>query len=111
MHPTTNVVIDVRYCGFGQFFDKRKSTTWKKIPGYNFSVNYAGGEFLRGDLGTDVLGFGDAGGRLVVNQTIGVVENGYWMGDGTSAGLMGLAYSILVSGARELGYDSVIKTL
>jgi hypothetical protein len=111
VNPNTNVVIDVRYCGFGQTYDRRRSTTWNKILSYPFNVGYAGGEFLRGDLGTEMLGFGDAGGRLVVNQTIGVVETGYWVGDGASAGLMGLAYPALVSGARELGYDSVMTTL
>jgi hypothetical protein len=86
------------------------------MPGYNFSVNYTGGEFLSGELGTDHLGIGDVGngggtGGLVVRQTIGVVDSGYWVGDGISSGLMGLAYPALVSGASTLKYQSVMFTL
>ena len=50
-------------------------------------------------------------GRLSVNQTVGVVESGFWVGDGISSGLMGLAYSALVSGASELRYRSVMVSL
>ncbi len=47
----------------------------------------------------------------IVNQTVGVVQQGYWDGDGVSSGLMGLAYSRLASGSSAVGYESVIFTL
>lgn len=75
-------------------------------------MNYTGGEFLLGELGKEELGIGEEkNGRLTVNQTVGVVRSGYWVGDGISSGLMGLAYSALVSGAQELRYTSVMVTL
>ena len=102
-------------CGFNASYDPSTSPTWKPLRGHDFSVSYTGGEFLRGELGTEQLGIGGVsrgtGPKLVVNQTIGVVEEGYWYGDGISSGLMGLAYPALVSGARTLKYDSVMFTL
>jgi hypothetical protein len=115
LNPNTYATIDVRYCGFGTPFNTSGSRRWRSIPGYNFSVNYTGGEFLSGELGTDHLGIGEVGngggtGGLVVRQTIGVVDSGYWVGDGISSGLMGLAYPALVSNS-ELKYQSVMFTL
>ncbi|KAI8931767.1 hypothetical protein NX059_011407 [Plenodomus lindquistii] len=102
-------------CGFNASYDPNTSPTWKSIPDFDFSVNYTGGEFLRGELGTEQLGIGGVseGGEpvLVVEQTIGVVEEGYWVGDGVSSGLMGLAYPALVSGADTLGYNSSMFSL
>ncbi|KAF2848685.1 acid protease [Plenodomus tracheiphilus IPT5] len=102
-------------CGFNASYDPTTSRTWTSIPNFGFSVNYTGGEFLRGELGVEELGVGGvgAGGApvLIVNQTIGVVEEGHWVGDGRSSGLMGLAYPALVSGASELHYNSSMFTL
>lgn len=102
-------------CGFNASYDPKSSQTWKAIPKFGFSVNYTGGEFLSGKMGTELLGIGDAGigdgSTLKVNQTIGVVETGYWQGDGLSSGLMGLAYPALVSGAQTLQYNSSMFTL
>ena len=47
--------------------------------------------------------------NLTVRQTIGVVERGWWMGDGISSGLMGLAYGALTLGGS--GYDTVVGSL
>ncbi|KAI1665539.1 Eukaryotic aspartyl protease [Pyrenophora tritici-repentis] len=106
-------VIDTQYCGFNRTFDTSSSRTWREVEGWQFGVNYTGGEFLVGELGWDILGVGGDGGkgRLSVNQTVGVVESEFWVGDGISSGLMGLAYSALVSGARELRYRSVMVSL
>jgi hypothetical protein len=115
LNSNTYATIDVRYCGFGTPFNTSGSRRWRSIAGYNFSVNYTGGEFLSGELGTDHLGIGEVGngggtGGLVVRQTIGVVDSGYWVGDGISSGLMGLVYPALVSNS-ELKYQSVMFTL
>ncbi|KAH9876684.1 hypothetical protein J1614_003816 [Plenodomus biglobosus] len=115
LNPNNRLPLLPTTCGFNASYNPDMSPTWKSIPDYEFSVNYTGGEFLRGELGTEELGIGGVGtdGRplLVVNQTIGVVEEGYWVGDGVSSGLMGMAYPALVSGARELGYNSSLFTL
>jgi hypothetical protein len=101
-------------CGFGNHFNE-SSPTFVPIPHASFSVNYTSTEFLRGRLGIETFGIGRVGlgdSPLVsVRQTIGVVEEGYWDGDGISSGLMGLAYPELASESRELGYTSVIFTL
>jgi hypothetical protein len=114
LDPNMLLPMPASLCGFGGLYDAALSATWKPMPGVNFTVRYTGGEFLLGGLGTERFGIGGAGGTgagMVVNQTIGVVEAGFWMGDGLSSGLMGLAYSALASGARELGYTSVMFTL
>lgn len=115
LNPNTMSPISPRYCGFNTPYNPKNSSTWVPIQGHGFSVHYTGGEFLLGDLGTEQLGIGDVSlgsdPALVVKQTIGVVDEGYWLGDGVSSGLMGLAYSALVSGARTLRYGSVMDTL
>lgn len=113
--PNTMTSISRKYCGFATFYDAKDSPTFSAIPRQDFSVNYTGGEFLAGVLGTEELGIGGVSEgmepRLIVNQTIGVVDDGFWLGDGVSSGLMGLAYPALVSGATQLGYTSVMFTL
>jgi hypothetical protein len=101
-------------CGFGSRFNE-SSPTFIPIPGSSFGVNYTSTEFLRGRLGVETFGVGRVGlgeSPLVsVRQTIGVVEEGYWDGDGISSGLMGLAYPALASDSDTLGYTSVVFTL
>ncbi|KAH9879653.1 hypothetical protein IAQ61_001472 [Plenodomus lingam] len=115
LHPNNMAPTVPTNCGFNASYDPGVSPTWKGIPDWEFSVNYTGGEFLRGQLGVEQLGIGGVGvdGRpfLVVDQTIGVVAEGYWVGDGISSGLMGLAYPALVSGAREFAYTSALFTI
>ncbi|KAF1953788.1 acid protease [Byssothecium circinans] len=98
-------------CGFGKLYDKEDSSTFASIPTHTFGVRYTDGEFLLGELGKEVLGVGDKGEELKIEQTIGVVERGWWSGDEISSGLMGLAYSALASNARELNYTSVVFSL
>jgi hypothetical protein len=114
LNPNTFGVMDQSMCGFNASYDPSSSSTWRSIPQYDFSVNYTGGEFLKGEMGTESLGIGDISGGdpvFAVKQTIGVVEEGYWEGDGISSGLMGLAYPALVSQAKTLKYTSIIFTL
>lgn len=97
------------------------------MPDCDFSVNYTGGEYQRGVMGTELLGIGgritrsgdgDEGNRMgavmVVNQTIGAEEEGYWEGDGTSSGLMGPTFPSLPSQQTKRGrggYSSILFTL
>ncbi|KAL1610750.1 hypothetical protein SLS60_002420 [Paraconiothyrium brasiliense] len=103
-----------RNCGFGNLYDVVDSTTYNPIPGRGFGVKYSDGEYLTGNMGIEELSVGaiDGGkGGLTVNQTIGVVERGWWMGDGRSSGLMGLAYPTLASNYRDLNYTTVVGSL
>lgn len=103
-------------CRFGPLYNTTASQSYKAYnPRQSFGVNYTSGEYLQGILATELLGLGDVGAgyapRQLVNQTIGIVQQGYWDGDGTSSGLMGLAYSRLASGSSSIGYEAVIFTL
>ncbi|KAF2641084.1 acid protease [Massarina eburnea CBS 473.64] len=101
-------------CGFGTLYDRVDSKTYEGIGGRAFGVRYTDGEFLVGELGRERLGFGGVGvggEGLKVGQTIGVVERGWWGGDGISSGLMGLAYPTLASNSEELNYTSIVFSL
>lgn len=69
-------------------------------------------------MGTDEFGIGGLSkgnkkAQVVFNQTIGIVNRGFWFGDGISSGLMGLSYPALARGvnSRQLNYTSVVFTL
>ena len=103
-------------CRFGVLFNTTASTSYKAYnPPQAFGVNYTSGEYLKGILATELVGIGDVGAgfapRQIVNQTIGIVQQGYWDGDGLSSGLMGLAYSRLASQSSSIGYEAIIFTL
>jgi hypothetical protein len=103
-------------CGFGVLYNTGSSKSYKPYsPQQVFGVNYTSGEYLKGILATELLGIGDVGDgyapRQLINQTIGVVQQGFWDGDRASSGLMGLAYTRLASGSSTVGYEAVIFTL
>lgn len=86
--------------------------SYSRLDGHVFKVQYTDGEFLSGEMGEEELIVGDEGPTaLKVRQTIGVVEKGWWMGDGTSSGLMGLAYPTLASNVKALNYTSVVFSM
>jgi hypothetical protein len=108
----TRRLLPQKECGFGRLYDEQQSKTLVPIPTHNFGVRYADGEFLSGTMATEVLGIGEGGeSALEVRQTIGIVERGWWIGDNTSSGLMGLAYPSLASNARDLNYTSFVFSL
>lgn len=109
-------VVAVTNCRFGPLYNSSLSRSYKAYsPRQAFGVNYTSGEFLQGVLATELFGIGDVGAgyapRQIINQTVGLVQNGYWQGDGTSSGLMGLAYSRLASGSSSIGYEAVMFSL
>jgi hypothetical protein len=114
--PYTYAPIPVQQCGFGPFYYQSASTSFRSIN-HDFDVYYSGGEFLEGIMGTELFGIGGVSrGKApsaTVRQTIGVVNEGYWYGDGISSGLMGLGFPALAKGVNsgELTYTSVIYTL
>ncbi|KAL1296621.1 hypothetical protein AAFC00_000110 [Neodothiora populina] len=80
------------YCKFGPSYNT--SSTFTPIPDQNFKISYADGEGLTGIMGYEKV---TLGGITVYNQTIGVVDTAAWKGDGSTSGLIGLAYPALTS--------------
>lgn len=80
------------YCEFGPTFDDAASLV--PIADENFEIGYADGETLSGGLAYATV---TLAGITVHNQTIGVVDDATWYGDGVSSGLIGLAYAALTS--------------
>jgi hypothetical protein len=110
------------YCGFGALYDPAWSASYGNLQDQGvysagFGVNYTDGEFLVGELGMEDLSIGGGAGAgaaepgLKIRQMIGIVEKGWWDGDGVSSGLMGLAYPAMVSGYEDLKYSSVMFSL
>lgn len=85
-------MIDESECAFGPTYTL--SSTAQQIPNRNFNISYADGERLNGEIITEDLKFA---GITVENQTMGLVTVAGWYGDGTSSGLVGLAYASLTN--------------
>ena len=97
-------------CGFGALYDAQ---AFEKVE-YQSKVAYSGGEFLNGDMRFEDFGLSTGEGKSVsVKQMIGVVDEGYWMGNGISSGLMGLGFPALARGvnSRDLNYTGVLYTM
>ena len=76
-------------CSFGPTYNV--TDTFKKIPNENFNITYGDGEFLTGIVGYEEVTL--AG--LKVKQEVALVNYAAWEGDGTTSGLIGLAYPAL----------------
>lgn len=112
INPTLQAIVAQKRCGFGPLYDAKDSPSFLQITSHPFTVRYSDGEFMTGTMGIEDLGIGGVDeDQLKVKQTIGVAETGWWMGDGLSSGLMGLAYPTLASNAEGLNYTSIIWTL
>ena len=92
INVTTGVDQPQSSCLFGPLYTMSK--TFKQIPNQNFNISYADGEFLTGILGTERV---TLAGIEVRNQEIAIVDYAAWLGDGTSSGLIGLAFPSLTS--------------
>jgi Eukaryotic aspartyl protease len=77
------------YCGFGPTYNTTK--TFSQVPDENFNITYGDNEFLTGIIGHEKVTL--AG--ITVKQTIAIVNLAAWYGDGTTSGLVGLAYPSL----------------
>lgn len=80
------------YCEFGPTYNI--SSTFTQIPDENFNITYGDGEFLTGLVGYEKV---TLAGITVEKQEVGIVNSAAWNGDGTSSGLIGLAYPGLTS--------------
>ncbi|KAF4622704.1 hypothetical protein G7Y89_g14323 [Cudoniella acicularis] len=95
-------------CDFGPYYTK--SSTFTAISGETFSIEYGDGESLTGVIGTEEVTV--AG--IKVDQEIALVTAASWEGDGTTSGLMGLAYPALTSaykGSTQEVYNPIFTTM
>jgi len=74
-------------CKFGNAYKKSKS--FVEVTQQLFSTKYADGETLAGIIGRETV---TLGGITVKNQTVAIVNNANWHGDGKSSGLIGMAF-------------------
>lgn len=73
-------------CSFGSTYTK--DSTFKAISGEEFEIKYGSGEYLTGVVGTQSVTF--AG--IEATTTVALVTSAAWQGDGTTSGLVGMAY-------------------
>jgi aspergillopepsin I len=74
-------------CRFGPTYNK--SATFARIPNRHFNTSYVDRSGVSGIMGTETVTLGNI---TVTNQPMGFVDLAAWEADGTSSGLMGLAY-------------------
>lgn len=91
-------------CLFGPVYTK--SSTWAAIASDTFSIEYGDLESLTGVFGTEEVTI--AG--VKVDQEIAIVTKADWEGDGTTSGLMGLAYPPLTSASKGV-YNGIFTTM
>lgn len=84
--------IDQGECNFGAPF--KGGFPLGPIQEQNFNNTYLSGEFITGTIGFENL---TLGGFTVSKQTIALIDNAHWNGDGVTSGLMGLAYPSLTN--------------
>lgn len=77
-------------CDFGPYYTT--DSTFVKTADENFNIEYGDGEYLTGIIGTETV---TLAGVKVTGQTIALVTEAAWEGDGTTSGLTGLAYTAL----------------
>ena len=77
-----------------QAYDPERSSSFKTIPGANFSITYGDGTSAAGDVGTDTV---DVGGATVTGQAVQMAKavSPAFIRDTHLSGLLGLAFSQL----------------
>jgi hypothetical protein len=100
-------------CSFNKPYER--TATFIQHQEYKLRTTYADGEKLSGVIGMETV---SVGGVTATNQTIGLVHEANWYGDGQSSGLLGMAFPTLtraVSGPIEHGvthtYDPVFFSM
>lgn len=83
---TTNSTTLPSNCNFGPLYTKSK--TFISNPATTFSTTYSG-EYLEGILGTETITLANL---TLTGQPFSIATSGFWIGDGQSSGLLGLAF-------------------
>lgn len=79
-------------CNFGPLWDGKYEEG--QVARQNFNISYGDGEYLTGTLGYEDV---TIAGIKVNHQEISAVQEGYWVGDGVTSGIVGFAYSSLTA--------------
>ncbi|TEY80324.1 hypothetical protein BOTCAL_0039g00210 [Botryotinia calthae] len=90
---TYPVVIDTGYAPGSGF---------KRIPNQHFNTTYASGENLKGTFGCVDVTLGG----IPVNSQIATVDTAAWLGDGTTSGLLGLAYPSITAAFNGTTFEN-----
>lgn len=94
-------------------YDPSKSSTFKKLDGYTFSISYGDGSGASGTVGTDTV---DIGGATVTSQAVELATSvsSAFVQDANSDGLVGLAFSSLNSvkpKTQNTFYQNIMSSL
>ncbi|KAK6007624.1 hypothetical protein QM012_004438 [Aureobasidium pullulans] len=94
-------------------FNPSKSSTYKELDGYSFSLSYGDGSGAAGVVGTDTV---DIGGATVTRQAIELATSvsSAFVSDADSDGLVGLAFSTLNSVSptpQKTFFDNIMSEL
>ncbi|KAF7358391.1 Acid protease [Mycena venus] len=88
-------IVPPETCKFGPaMFNPADSATFQLFPNVTFLVRYGSGEFLAGPTGFDTIAVGEL---AVALQEFGVPNENFFLGDGVSEGVLGLAFPALTS--------------
>ncbi|KAJ7636636.1 aspartic peptidase domain-containing protein [Roridomyces roridus] len=88
-------------CAFGPAqFNPADSPTFELLANHTLNTTYGGGAFVWGPAGFDTVSVGSI---TVSGQEIGVPDMTFWEGDGTSEGILGLAFPALTAVDLENG--------
>ncbi|KAG8528359.1 uncharacterized protein KY384_007277 [Bacidia gigantensis] len=85
--PGTGDILPQSSCQLASTYTQ--SSTFYALNNLNFFTQYTDGETLRGTFGVDQV---TVAGIKVKNQQIALVDNAAWNGDGSTSGLLGLAF-------------------
>ncbi|QSZ35454.1 hypothetical protein DSL72_008324 [Monilinia vaccinii-corymbosi] len=75
---------------------------FKPIPNVHFNTTYPSGENLKGTFGFVEVNLGG----ITVNTQIATVDTAIWLGDGTTSGVLGLAYPSITASFNGTTFDS-----
>jgi hypothetical protein len=113
LDPETKAVLPQSACAFGPLYNPTEGS-FTNITSEEFAISYfPEAEALNGSIGFAPLSFG---GLRVPKQEVALVDSVIWEGDGTSSGLVGLAYPSKTSASyRSNGsqavYDPIFTTM
>lgn len=111
--PDTNAVVPQETCAFGPVYNAAEGS-FTNISSQEFAISYfPEAEALNGSMGYAPISIG---GLKVPKQEVALVDSAMWEGDGTSSGLLGLAYPSITSASyRSNGsqavYDPIFTTM
>lgn len=101
----TRVPMAQEACGFGTLYDASLGS-FKNITTEEFSISYfPENESLDGSMGYASL---KLGGLTVPKQEVALITKAAWTGDGTTSGLLGLAYPSITSASYRKNHSQAV---